>query len=355
MTQQLAAKKPVPVSPPPGLPDERFWVRYSEHHELPLSSVGSIAIHVLVVALAFALWYVGWNLWKDDKSLPVEAVALAGGGGGNPQGIGNDPGVPNAGAPEAVEQKPNEPQRPPDAPQPDKLKPVQPAPPQFPEIKDPDIRRLIDAGNEAVASIGQLNQKTRETLAKGLRSGKGEGGGGSGGGTGRGQGTGKGDGVGPGQGTVTVSQREKRVMRWDLEFNPLKGRYSGEDYVRDLQTLGAILAIQDPKHPDGYLVIRDLTKRPARPQPEDLSEIKRIFFVDRRPDSVGALATALQLRPMPDHIIAFFPEELEEKLLKLELAHAKGRSEDDIQSTRFHMLRVGNRIEPRVVAQKYLR
>ena len=74
-----------------------------------------------------------------------------------------------------------------------------------------------------------------------------------------------------------------------------------------------------------------------------------------RPQSVSALAGALQLKPMPDHIIAFFPEALEEKLLELELKHAKGRSEDDIQSTKFHMVRVGNRIEPRVMGQRYLR
>jgi hypothetical protein len=142
------------------------------------------------------------------------------------------------------------------------------------------------------------------------------------------------------------------VLRWTLDV----GRINGEEYARRLHVLGAILAIPDPPgQPTRYLVIRDLSKRPVIPQPEDLSQIGRIYWVDKEPDSVTRLARALQLKPIPDHFIAFFPEEFEQKLLRLELERASGRAEDDILETKFEIQVVGGRYEPRVVSQRYLR
>src|SRR4051812_18787282 len=75
-------------------PDEQFWQRYSPHHEFPLSTVTSAALHILVIAL---LLIGGWLLlklgWTDPASpVPVDAVALGAGnskaGGGN--GAGDD-------------------------------------------------------------------------------------------------------------------------------------------------------------------------------------------------------------------------------------------------------------------------
>src|SRR5262245_41008025 len=131
-TQEKPDQKPRRAAAPPGLPDERFWVRYSPHHELPLSGLGSLAIHGLVLALAVVLAALGFALWKEDKSLPVEAVALAGGGGGQPDGDGSDASDRNPTPRENVEAtKPRDPQKP--AATPDPLKPVEPAPLQFPE------------------------------------------------------------------------------------------------------------------------------------------------------------------------------------------------------------------------------
>lgn len=347
MTQASTTAKEKNLQQAP--PEERFWVRYSPHHELPLSGLSSLAIHVVVfllVIVAGALAY--WFRWSDkDKSLPVEAVTWdKGGGGGSPGGIGDAPGTRNPGEPEAVDRQPLDPNKPPEAPKREKLESPEASPLRLPEVKDPNVRRLIEAGNEAVASIAALNEGTRARLSKGLRSGQGQGGGGSDGGKDRGKDKGKDGGVGQGSGTLT--QREKRVLRWTMVFNTL----DGQDYRRQLHGLGAILAIPEPNQPNQYRVIRDLMK--PNPQPEDLSDIRRIYWVDNKAQSVEGLARALGVR-FPGHFVAFFPESLEQKLLKMELTHARGRTEDDIQETKFVIRRVGTTYEPQIVEQKYLR
>ena len=53
---KTAAPKPKPLVPP----DERFWKRYSPHHEMELASAASVTLHVLLVvlvAVAASLWF----------------------------------------------------------------------------------------------------------------------------------------------------------------------------------------------------------------------------------------------------------------------------------------------------------
>jgi hypothetical protein len=207
--------------------------------------------------------------------------------------------------------------------------------------KDPTVQNLIKQGNEVAETVNRLNQNLQDQLRRGLRSGQGQGGTGSGGGQGAGQGEGQGGGRGPGQG---LTAREKRVLRWAMVFST----FNGEDYRKQLKSLGAYLAI--PVDDKQFTVIRDLTP-PVHGKIEDVSQIKRIFWIDDKPQSVLSLATALRVRPIPPRIVAFFPEELEKKLLKLELSFA-GRKEEDIRETRFEVILVGpGHYEPRVVSQ----
>jgi hypothetical protein len=65
---------------------------------------------------------------------------------------------------------------------------------------------------------------------------------------------------------------------------------------------------------------------------------------------VASLARALNQPPAP-YIVVFFPEELENKLLRLELNY-RGRNEEQIQETKFQIVRRGGVYEPIVVGQR---
>src|SRR5436190_2723603 len=86
---------------PPVLPEERFWKRYSPHHEFPLSTVSSFVVH----ALGFGLLVLGAILMARfgfrDKPIEVDTVSV-GGGGGNEFGFGN---APNTGVLPSGEEK----------------------------------------------------------------------------------------------------------------------------------------------------------------------------------------------------------------------------------------------------------
>src|SRR5205807_8761094 len=115
--------------------------------------------------------------------LPEMAVAVVGGGGGNPKGEGEGPGgEPSAPPAEAVENtdKPPTESTPPDTKR-EPLKPNTPPLQVFPEVKDDSLRKLIDRSNEAVNAAKHLSKETQDKLRRGI-TGKGEGGRGSGGG-----------------------------------------------------------------------------------------------------------------------------------------------------------------------------
>jgi WD40 repeat protein len=149
---------------------------------------------------------------------------------------------------------------------------------------------------------------------------------------GGGQASGKdtGTGAGTGSGTGKISRTQQRMLRWTMIFNT----DDGNDYARQLAALGAIVAFQDSANPGQYRVIRDLTQKPAKAEIEDITQIKRIFWVDDKPRSVSSLALALGVRPAPSYFAMFFPAQLEQDLLKLELGY-RGKTEDEIDSTRF--------------------
>src|SRR5207244_2759308 len=120
---------------------------------------------------------------------------------------------------------------------------------------------------------------------------------------------------------------------------------SGEDYRKQLKSLGAILAV--PGSEGRYLVIRDLNP-PAKVLDEDVGKIQRIFWIGDERRSVENLSRALQLRQMPKFIVAFFPQTLEQKLRKLEREEFKG-SEDQIKETWFKVVRTADGYVPEVL------
>jgi hypothetical protein len=337
-----------PKRPPRTLFEEPILVKYSPHHELPLSSVSSLGIHALVIGLIIIVGIIiaklNWN--SEEKPIDADAVTMepVGGGGGNPDGVGKGPAdgattVPPPPADALPDSNPT-----PSKTDRAKLDKVKKDVLTLPDFKDdPSSQRLIQDGGEAVNRFLNLKKDVRAKLNESI-AGKGQGGSGSGGGKGTGQGTGEGSGVGPGRGNA---ERIKRTLRWVLIFNTRDGR----DYKRQLNAFGAILAIPDPNTPDGYLVIRDLHSDRPQAKPEDIAEIKRIFWIDDGAASVRSLAQALGLPQQPQQFIVFFSPEFEQKLVSLEKAY-RGKEENEIIETRFDVRKRGDTYEPVVVSQR---
>ena len=74
-------------------PDEQFWVRYSPHHEFPLSSVGTVCLYAVLAVLIWVAAKFLPLLMTNSEPIPVEPIELvAGGGGGDPNGTGAERG-----------------------------------------------------------------------------------------------------------------------------------------------------------------------------------------------------------------------------------------------------------------------
>jgi hypothetical protein len=191
------------------------------------------------------------------------------------------------------------------------------------------LKELIREGNETAESVSKLSKDVQQQLRIGLITAE--------------QKT-----SGSGSMAIPISAREKRLLRWTMVFN----WEDGADYVQQLKYFDAILAIPQREHPDKFWVIRELNQRPASLRNDDLRQIKRIFWIDDRPDSVKALSQVLGLKYTPARVVTFFPESLEKQLLQLELDY-KGAKEEDILETRFAVRPAGNgKYEPIVGSQK---
>jgi hypothetical protein len=314
------------------VPEERFWKRYSPHHEFQLSGASSVALHAAVGALLVLGFILVQSLpGSDKKPLPIDAVVVADSAGG-PAGAG-------ASGPDFRDPKedlpPDEPReaakRQDDVP----LKKAEPQPVPTPQqLPDQADQRLLSQSRAVLGQLDEIGRKARERIEASRRGseipGPGE----------------RGVGDGP-QGNLLT---KKRLQRWTLVFST----NDGEDYLKQLRSLGAILAV--PLGENQFLVIRDLAK-PEGGKVEDLAKIDRIFWVDDKPKSVGPLAKALKLKAEPAYVVAFFPKELEEELLDKELTHfrktkPKG-TEEEIEETHFRVEKKGDKYKPVVALQKH--
>jgi hypothetical protein len=312
-------------------PEETSWEKYSPNGEPIVGGLASALTHALVlVLLAFGI---GWFFSGDDTPTELEGVEIGngeeGGGGGNVNGIGDAPG--NLTAPDQVKQL-------------DQEKP-QPTTPEE-EVKvtksaqtDDDFNKAFENKvKEKPSAVGPIIKDALEGIA-----GFGKGGNGRGGGEGNGVGRGRGDGVGDGTGKST--RRGRRVMRWEMVFNTTDAK----NYLLQLDALGAVIAIPDRNAK--LMTIRNIRERPAHPQYEDVKAMNRIFWTDDRRESCQSVAEELKLDIIPSVIVAFFPVELEQELLKKELAF-RGRKEEDIAMTRFDIRFSGGKPAIKVLEQQ---
>jgi hypothetical protein len=335
--QNLApAKNGQPLVPP----DEKFWKRYSPHHEFSLSSMTSVALHVFVIAVLVVAGVLAarWG-FDSDKPLPLET--FPGGGGGNPDGEAN--GIPKQpprhGAETADQVKPDENPNPETVAKNDTLKKPTATEPELPTIQAPDNARAISNAVGAMAHASKLSKDVQDELFRNLAGPpKGKGGTGSGGGSGTGTGPGEGAGAGPGSGQL--SQRQMRKLRWELRFQ-VNEFNRGEDHLRQFAALGAILAV--PLQRGSFLVYRDLSRRPRQGRIEDISHINRIWFESDDPQTVVPVAQVLGIQP-PPALIAFFPQALEQQMTRMEEEY-RGRKEADIgvqEKIRFDVVPAGS-------------
>jgi hypothetical protein len=357
-SDQAGKKATSPLVPP----DERFWQRYSPHAEFPLSSAGSLVVHVLVLGLLGLMAWLGAMLFdQSNRKLPVEAVRLIPGGGGLRQGVGTAPGTGTP--PQEIGEQPKE-QTPTDLPPadvPDKID-VQPNPQVKPKFEEPTGRRIQQTDAASSSIFHKLTQTASRIQVPGSEAGPpsyGQGGPGSGGGSGGGKGTGIGPGSGPGT-AANLTQREKRQIRWVMGFRT----NNSDDYVAQLHGLGAILAIPVAERGDDfdYKIVRNLSAKPAKLLDEDVNQIGgMIKWFDKNPKSVVGVLTVLRI-PVPRipenslHFFACMPAELEQKLLQLELAYLHKRNpkltENDIIETKFELRVRGRKYEPEVRSQQ---
>jgi hypothetical protein len=309
-------------------PEIKFWKRYSPHHELSLSSVLSILLHTLLVGL---LLLIGILVVRSRDSGPLETSIVAidegpgnGGGGGNEEVVPHRREAGQRMTPAAAE--PSLPKNP------DKVLAVpQPAPVHL--APDNSGERIIGDAEKAAEELAAKTRALRDRLLKQQQE--------------QGPSTsGPPGGRAKGPPRARIERQAQRMDRWVLTFETR----DGFDYLRQLEALGAILAV--PLEGDRFLVIRNLKQRPARGTVENAADIQRIFWIDDKPESVRSLARALQLEQVPSHVVAFFPDQLEEDLLRKELAF-RHRHEEEIRKTYFRLERHGSRFEPVVVDQTY--
>jgi hypothetical protein len=277
--------------------EEKFWKRYSPHHELPLSSVSSVAVHVLgiVAVIAFAVLPGEWSSRDSGGGLPVSSL--------------NDPSDEPAKPPETppaagpiqsrVDVGPGVPgqlENPVDPVRPERLDVRSGAPPiPLPSLSPASNDRLINAAREASSLLGEVSDRMGVVNAPvpSPRSTDSS--------LGRPGGTGESAGI-----------RADRIRRWQVNFTVT----GPEDHLKQLASLGAIVALPDAA--GRYHVYRDLTRRPAVGNVEDISKIDRIWFIDSNAETATGIGRALAMRESPARLIAFFPQALEDKMASLE-------------------------------------
>ena len=300
-------------------PEERFWQRFSAHHEFSVSASSSLTVHALLIALTVGLGYLALRLRLNDghRPLDVTAVEVERRGDTGPARATADRVGPVEAAADAVN----------------------PAPvPLPPRARLADVRGEQLPGPQFPNPVGQAVREETQALFDRLLGNRQVAGAqvrGEPGGDRNGQ---------EGTGGISPAQK-KRILRWTLIFNT----QNGDDYRKQLSALGAILAV--PAKDGEYRFIRDLKKLPASGEVEDVKKMDRIFWIDDKPDSVRSLAGALQLKTPPEQIVAFFPKELEDELLRKELAF-RNRKENEIKETRFNVVKQGNTYVPVVVGQR---
>jgi hypothetical protein len=315
----MSTSAPKPLPGPLAPPDERFWERYSPHYEFPLSSIGSVAMHVgFLVLFLGALYLLSRMTISDTTPVPMRAISVMGDGDGE-DGKGTGGGM--EGQENIPLETPMDPMKPvPDVPL-DKIKDIEK---WFPKLPAPD-EGLRPEELDAAKKIAKLNEDMRKILLDGMNGKKG-----------RGPGDGSSNTGVDGQGssnTGDASSSQNRAVRWELIFKTENGR----DYLNQLAAMRATLVIPNPPNWKTSKAYSELNPPSPNGKSFNTDEMPGLYFVDDDAGSAQKLAAALGLDFSPPLFIAFFPKEIEEELAAKERAF-RGRKESEIFSTKFKIL-----------------
>jgi hypothetical protein len=325
---------PGPVAPP----EEQFWEKFSPHYEFPLSSVGSVAMHIgaLLVFLG-ALWLLARMTTSDRPSVKMSVVSVMGDGDAA-EGSGSGGGSPQENVnPFEVPTNPNRkiPDKDLDPITKDNLKDFLPkvdSTTDAPRVEDLKLPQQLD----------KLNDELRKKLLDGMNGKKGKG---------PGDGTGASGVPGAGSGTSgDPTASANRGVRWELIFKTENGR----DYVNQLAAMEAMLVIPQPADWKTHKAYKNLGQGRATVEAFNVDSMPGLYFIDDSPESAGKVAQALGLDFSPPMFIAFFPKHIEDELAKQERNH-RGRKEGEIFKTVFKILIVDGKPAIRVTDQTAVR
>lgn len=328
---QKPGSPPVPLAPP----DEQFWDKYSPHHEFPLSSVGSVALHIGGLALLAGLLFLAYRSTTSDKTpVPMRVMTVTGGEG--PGGAGGGGGDQRAENIDPVDQA--IPKR--DVPQAelDKVIPdLKQFLPKVPSVRDG--LRPDDLPN--VPKIVGLDEELRRRLLEGASGNKGKGPGDGSGGAGP---------EGPGAGSDgDPTSSANRGVRWELNFKTSDGK----DYLEQLRVMKATLLIPQPGDWKTYKAY-NLSAGGLTGEDFDTAKLPGLYFIDDDPGSASRLVRAMGLGFSPPKFLAFFPKDIEEELAAKE-RDFRGRKEGEIFSTSFRILIRDGKPTIQVISQQAVR
>ena len=351
---QATAEKSTPLIPP----DERFWQRYSPHHEFPLSSVASLALHGLVIGtMLLAGWWMS-RRWQDDLAKPPSMDVVQVEGGTGLEGLGGGSGLPGPIDPggakkEFVELNPNVKQFKADPTTPRLKDPIL-TPEKLPEVAqtDPDLSttEFDDIAKDAdkvlrnLMKIPTSTQAATKVASKGP-PGEGKGTGPLGPGRGFKQGPGTGTGGPPGR-----PQTRQDILAWRWRFD-LAG--DGKEHAKKLDAMGVIVGLPDGR--GGIVVARNLKQRPVKLQNENLEPYKdAVKWYNTKADSLFKLAQELRI-PLPQFVVLLLPKEREDKMAAAEQEYTRrqGRRLEEVQATWFDFRFRNGTYEPEVIRQEY--
>ena len=337
------------------LPEEQFWQCHSSRLELPLSTIFSISLHVLVIGLIICIPLLqmmvmgGERAYQPPKMDVVELVDNEGGGGvGGNGGFPGNGGKRTPGDDGKTEQVDN-------ANKDFKDKKFDTSKKKLKNIENPktvDVPKFpkTNQGTAEDKVFVELVSDAKQELAKALRvpvkqlattgtTGR-PGSPGTGGGRGGGEGTGIGSKKGPGTGTRPGGKRltksQKRELRWEVDFSG-----DAQAHLVKLQGLKVVLAI--PTSQRGIFQIWDMSTRPhrARSFRNLVGYRDRVKWFNIHPPSVAKLARAIKIPYTPRFVVVFLPKSVEEEMARLEVDY-RGLAEERIAFTRFEIRRRQN-------------